>query len=156
MQQLDHDLDDLRRMEPTPRWLADAASHGVEVVPVGPFRAIVDPTASWASYAAPIEPLPSSGEVKAALRELDQLFSQRGLSLNVEFNEPLFPGLPALLEREGLAVKEREPLLLLSPTDFRPVVRPDVGVRFLSAAVGEASLGSSPPIFRPVLLEQTC
>jgi ribosomal protein S18 acetylase RimI-like enzyme len=67
----------------------------------------------------------------AAVAELRRLFAARGRPLVVEFNEPLFPRLPPLLERAGLVETVREPLMLCPVADFRPFNSPGVAVRFL-------------------------
>lgn len=153
MPSTDRDLDDLRRLEPTQSWLEDFAAHGGETIQVGPFLALINGGLLGFDYAAPTEPLRAE-EVPGAVGELRRLFSSRGRALRVELNEPLFPQLPALLERAGLTLTEREPLLLLTPGDFRPISNPEVHVRFLQADDDEADLVAYRSIFNEVLLEE--
>lgn len=148
-----HDLDALRRLEPARRWLEELVARGGETVPVGPFLALFHTDLLGFNHAVPTEPLRPE-EVPGAVAKLRRLFAERGLELQFELNEPLFPNLPALLEREGLTLTEREPLLLLTPGDFRPVANPKVDVRFLGEDAGQADLIAYRSIFNEVLLEK--
>jgi ribosomal protein S18 acetylase RimI-like enzyme len=125
----------LGRLEPDPEWLV--RSGWAELVRVGPFDAFFGPGADCATPRLPSHE-PTDGavaagaqDVPAALAELRRLFAARGRSLVVELNEPLFPHLPALLERAGLTLAAREPLMLCPAADFRPFAAHDVAVRFL-------------------------
>ena len=153
MHPIDGDLDQLRRLEPTDAYLAQATANGAEVVPVGPFRVIFSPHSDsiWLNQAAPVKPLGSAGEVVEALHNLQRLFRQRNRTPAMEFNEPLWPSLPALLEAAGFTEKEREPLMLCTPADFRPFSSPEVSVRFLQATDAESDLVAYQSIFSRVL-----
>lgn len=148
-------LDRLRRLEPTDAWLANLVAQGGEVVRAGAFVAVIGPNGGHGfTYAAPIETAGEDDDAAAGLRELRRVFQQRGLELSVEFNAPLFPDLPDLLEREGFTLEEREPLLLCTPSDFRPFVAPDVDVQFLSSGGDDDGLIAYQSIFSEVLLER--
>ena len=127
----------LLRLEPDPDWLV--SSGWAELVRVGPFDAWFGPGADVASPRPPSgarrddDPLARYGDaaVLEAVAELRRLFAARGLTLVVELNEPLAPRLPSLLERAGLSLRAREPLMLCPAADFRPVAAPGASVRFL-------------------------
>ena len=92
--------------------------------------------------------------MRADLDSLRALFAARGLPLQIEFNEPLFPALPSMLAAAGLTPTEREPLLLLSAGGFHPAVNSRVEVRFLRAD-DEDGLHAYAAIFHEVLLERS-
>jgi ribosomal protein S18 acetylase RimI-like enzyme len=121
-------------------------------VAAGSFRALFHPGALGVNYAFPVQPLGEPAAVRADLAALRTLFAQHGLPLKIEFNEPLFPSLPPMLEAAGLALTEREPLLLLTAGDFHPIVNPEVEVRFVRAG-NEDGLRAYAAIFHQVLLE---
>lgn len=151
------DKDLLRLLEPGDALREAVARAGGEVHRVGPFEAYLhaDPHALGFQYAQPIAPLPDEAEVVVGLRDLKDLFRERGQPLSIEFNTLLFPELPELLESEGLAVAEREPLLVLDPADFTPSRRGDVEVRFLRQDDGDDAFSAYLRIFTEVLLERS-
>ena len=51
--------------------------------------------------------------------------------LRIEFNEETWPGLGAALERAGLVLESRNPLMACEPEQFRPFAAPPVVVRYL-------------------------
>ncbi|MBV9278632.1 MAG: GNAT family N-acetyltransferase [Chloroflexi bacterium] len=149
-------LDQLRRLEPTDAFFDTIRALGDEVVPVGPFRAILDPRTDeiWASQAVPVEPLGSAAEAAEHVGALRRLFAARGRTTSVEFNEPLWPELPALLEGAGLVEYEREPLMLCTREGFRPYANPEATVRFLQPHDPDADLSAFQAIFFEVLVEK--
>jgi ribosomal protein S18 acetylase RimI-like enzyme len=147
-------LDILRRLEPTAGWLADLQRYGGEVVPAGPFCALLHSRALGLNYAAPTEPLGPLDAIPSALADLRRIFAERGLTPEIEFNEPLFPELPPILQRTGFMLDNREPLLVLEPADFRPETNPAVHVRFLQPDDAEADLIAYRAIFNAVLLDR--
>lgn len=153
MQSIDRDLESLRRLEPTDSSFARAAELGGEVVAVGPFRAIFSRGSEnvWLNQAMPVEPLGSPEEVIAWLRQLQRLFEERHRRPPMEFNEPLWPELPELLEAAGFVEDEREPLMLCAPVDFHTLCNPDVAVRFLYGADTDANLAAYRQIFSRVM-----
>jgi len=153
VQTTDRHLAALRRLEPTESYCARATELNGEVVAVGPFRAVFSRGSEnvWLNEAEPFEPLGSDEEVLASLRRLRKLFEERKRSPAVEFNEPLWPRLPALLEAAWFVVSGREPLMLCTPADFRPFWNPEVSVRFLSGADADADLAAYRQIFSRVM-----
>lgn len=139
------DLEQLRRLEPN---LGEIAKH-VEVIAVGPFRALLSRTSEgvWKNTAVPVEPLGGADEVREGLRELQRLVAERQCTLRLEFNEPLYPALPSLLEWAGLRLEEREPIMICTPSDFRPFFNPEVSVRFLQATDPDSDLAAFQTIF---------
>lgn len=153
MQTTDPHRDSLRRLEPTASSFDQAAGLGGEVVAVGPFRVIFSRSSEniWLNQAMPYEPLGSSEEVVARLQQLRQLFAERRRSPLLEFNEPLWPELPPLLDAAGFVEDGREPLMLCVPDDFRPFLNPAVAVRFLSGRDTDADLAAYRQIFGQVM-----
>jgi ribosomal protein S18 acetylase RimI-like enzyme len=125
-------LDLLRRLETGAH---QAAAHGREAVPVGPFTALFDRTSDfiWLSQAVPSAPLPDRAATLAALADLRRLFAARGRTLRFELIEALWPALPALLEEAGLQFQGRQPLMCCAPADLRPTHAPGVQVQPLAA-----------------------
>jgi GNAT superfamily N-acetyltransferase len=153
LRSIDRHLETLRRLEPTDSFFVRAAELGGEVVTMGPFRAIFSRGAEnvWLNQAMPYEPLGSREEIIAWLRQLRRLFEERHRRPAVEFNEPLWPELPELLEIAGFVDDEREPLMLCAPVDFHPIRDPDVVVRFLCGADADAELAAYRQIFTRVM-----
>ncbi|MBD2041625.1 GNAT family N-acetyltransferase [Microcoleus sp. FACHB-672] len=110
------------------------AAQGREVVTVGPFQALLDPSTDmiWLNYAVPIAPLGSAREVAEALTELRRVFADRHRTIRFEFIEALWPALPGALEEAGLQLQGRQPLMLCTPADFQPFNAPDVRVQRLT------------------------
>lgn len=150
------DVSLLRLLEPNDAARSAVVRAGGEVHRAGPFEAYLhpDPHAVGFEYAQPIEPLPSRAGVVSGLHQLQRLFDERGMPLSIEFNTPLFPGLPAILESEGLSLAEREPLLVLDPADFIPSRTDGVSVRFLRPDDADSLLSAYSRIFTEVLLEK--
>jgi ribosomal protein S18 acetylase RimI-like enzyme len=146
----------LRLLEPNDALREAVVRAGGEVYRIGPFEAYLhpDPHALGFEYAQPIEPLPARHEIVTSLRHLKDLFAGRALPLSIEFNTPLFPGLADILEAEGLALSDREPLLVLDPSGFTPSRKTGVEVRFLQADDADATLSAFARIFSEVLLEK--
>jgi GNAT superfamily N-acetyltransferase len=121
-----------------------ASAPGCDTVISGPFRAFFDPHTAHneLNYAMPVAPLGSADELAAAISSLRQLFSERGRRLRVEFVEELWPELPAALERAGLALENREPLMACVPATFAPIAAPGVVVRALGPDDSDADLAS--------------
>src|SRR6202011_3785227 len=147
------DVAQLRRLEPTPAFLESVVAHGGEIVTVGPFRAFLHPTRAddWANYATPVDPMDDDSETASALEWLRRLYIERERTLRFEFNEPLWPQLAPVLERSGLTLQDREPIMLLTLPEFRSFSNPDVVVRFLHAMDAEADLAAFQSIFSQVL-----
>lgn len=125
-------LNQLRRIAES---ASKVAAQGREAVTVGPFQGTIDPSSDmiWLSYAVPVAPLGSAGEVALALAQLQRLFRERRRTLRFEFSESLWPELPAALQRAGLQLQARQPLMLCAPADFQPFQAPEVEVRLLDS-----------------------
>lgn len=146
----------LRLLEPNDALRDAVVRAGGEVQRAGPFEAYLHPDlhALGFQYAQPLEPLPGETAIVEGLHRLRDLFAQRGLPLTIEFNGPLYPGLSTILESEGLTPTDREPLLVLDPTDFTPFRSADVEVRFLKPEDPGRLLSAYSRIFTEVLLEK--
>jgi ribosomal protein S18 acetylase RimI-like enzyme len=122
-----------------------------EVIDAGPFRALLhrQDDMIWLNYAVPVAPLGEDGEIEAALHELASVFAARKRRLRFEFNALPWPRLGPVLERFGLHLHARHPLMVCTPTDLRPVAAPGVAVRLLGPTSPAADLLA----FRTVLSE---
>ncbi|HZU12976.1 MAG TPA: GNAT family N-acetyltransferase [Chloroflexota bacterium] len=150
----DHLIQSLRRLEPTDNFFARiTAGWGSEIVAIGPFRAMfsTSPDNTWLNEAVPLEPLGSPEETVAWLRRLRREFETRGRMPYVEFNEPLWPDLPAALTSAGFVEDQREPIMLCTPGDVRPVAAPGVAVRFLQPGDPDADLAAFRSVFTEVM-----
>ncbi|MBX0331347.1 GNAT family N-acetyltransferase [Oscillochloris sp. ZM17-4] len=119
-----------------------AAARGREVMRFGPFEALLDLGTDliWLNYAVPTAPVADLPAALAALEQLKAHFRSRGRRPRFEFNAAPWPDLPALLEAAGLALQERQPMMVCTPADLRHHAPPGVGVRLLSADSPDADL----------------
>ena len=101
----------------------------MEVIP--PFRAIPGRAGELVgfNYALPVDPLDE--KLPAAIAALRARYRAQHQPLRIEFNQELWPELGAALERGGLIVESRNPLMACDPETFRPLTAPSVSVRFL-------------------------
>jgi ribosomal protein S18 acetylase RimI-like enzyme len=111
--------------------LLEKAATEVPVEVIGPFRAIPGRAGELVgfNYALPVDSLDE--RLPAAIDALRSLYRARHEPLRLEFNEQLWPGLGAALERTGLTLESRNPLMACGPEEFRPFMAPSVRVRFL-------------------------
>ena len=121
-----------------------AAARGRDVLPAGPFRALLDPSTDmiWLNYAVPVAPLGNPAEVRAGLDRLDRIFAECRRTLRFEFTESLWPELPGLLEDYGLRLQARHPFMLCEAGDFRPRGAAGVAVRPLTAGAAPEELAA--------------
>jgi ribosomal protein S18 acetylase RimI-like enzyme len=144
------EIDLLRRMEENA--IAVAAQRR-DVLTVGPFQALLDPHTpmTWVNYAVPIAPLGNAADVDEALAALRRAFDERWRTIRFEFTEELWPDLPAVLERAGLELEARHPVMVVTPAAFQPFCAPAVRVRLLTGTEGSedlaAYLGAGPQCF---------
>lgn len=117
-----------------------ALAPDAEVLTFGPFGALLSDCAAWANFVVPVEFDADAAAVEAALTALVPRFTGRGRTLRIIVKDRLAPDLPALLERAGMRVVERLPLMLCTPSGYRPLVSPDVRVRFLHADDADADV----------------
>lgn len=110
---------------------ADALRALRRTVPVGPFLAGLHPNSDlvWVNYALPLRPLAPGEVTPELLGQLREEFRRHGRRLRFEFFEALHPGLAADLERGGLQLQLRIPLMLCAPGAVRE--RPAVGVELV-------------------------
>jgi ribosomal protein S18 acetylase RimI-like enzyme len=123
-----------RTIDRLQRWelsLLEKAATEVPVEVIGPFRAIPGRTGELVgfNYALPVDPLDE--RLAAAIRALRSLYQARHEPLRLEFNQETWPELGAALERAGLTLESRNPLMACEPEEFRPFSAPSVSVRFL-------------------------
>jgi ribosomal protein S18 acetylase RimI-like enzyme len=137
----DNELALLRRIEETGN---RATAQHREVVPVGPFSALLDRATDmiWLNYAVPAGPLNDARQVSDALRQLRWVFVERKRVLRFEFTGELWPELPQILEGAGLQLQASHPLMLCTPDDFRPIRVPQVRVQIVRASSDDRTLAT--------------
>ena len=116
---------------------------GVESVNCGTFRAWFtsytdNPQSNYAMPVALTDPAALGADVDA----LRTLFAARARKVRVEFVEELWPALADALQRAGLHLQAREPLMACIKSEFAPVAAPGVSVRLLSADDSDADLAA--------------
>jgi ribosomal protein S18 acetylase RimI-like enzyme len=113
----------------------EAASLGRKVVPVGPFRACFDPSTDliWLNYAVPVWALGSTADTQAQLSQLRTLFHEHARRMRFEFIDGIWPRLTEELERFGLTLQMRVPLMWATPESFVPCLREGISVRLVQA-----------------------
>lgn len=123
---------------------------GREVIPVGSFLALIDSSNPliWLSYARPVAPLGSADEVAESLVKLRQVFRDRDRTLRFEFSEQLWPDLPAALEKAGLELQARQPLMICTPIQLQPLNAVNVEIQQLSGNASEQALATYMSIVR--------
>jgi ribosomal protein S18 acetylase RimI-like enzyme len=136
-------LDLARRLEQSISLAPMPTGTGLESLNCGAFRAWFtaytdNPQANYAMPVAPTEPAAFGAEVEA----LRTLFGSRVRKLRVEFVEELWPGLAPALQRSGLHLQAREPLMACTRSEFTPVVAPGVSVRLLAADSSDSELAA--------------
>lgn len=118
-----------------------AIAAGRDVTHVGAFLAAIHPTSElvWLNFAVPRS---TSGQPVRAqdIASLRALFRARGRRLRFEFYETLWADLGRLLERCGLVLEGRMPLMLCSPGSFRDSSAPQVRVDDLTAEAGDPEI----------------
>jgi GNAT superfamily N-acetyltransferase len=143
----------LLRLEPSDEHLAQAVDRGAQLRKVGAFGALLAPAGegSWlGDEAFPMKALRSDDQTLEELRLLRSLFAERAARPVMEFNEPLWPRLPRLLERDGWRDERREPIMLCVSEGLRPRRQEDVLVSFLNAASPDADFAHYLEIFTEV------
>jgi ribosomal protein S18 acetylase RimI-like enzyme len=128
-----------RRCEESAR---SAAARGREVARFGPFEALIDlgNDLIWLNYAVPVGPLGDLGEARDALEGLKAHFRSRGRRPRFEFNAAPWPCLPDLLQSAGLALHDRQPMMVCTPAELRRPAAPGVAVLLLGAESPDADL----------------
>jgi ribosomal protein S18 acetylase RimI-like enzyme len=119
--------------------LLKKAATEVPVEVVGPFRAIPGRTGDLVgfNYALPVDPLDE--RLRAAIDTLRARYRALHEPLRLEFNAQTWPELGPALERAGLILESRNPLMAVEPDEFRPFADPSVLVRFLEVDPRHAS-----------------
>ena len=98
---------------------------------IAPFRAMPGRTGELLgfNYALPVGSLDE--RLPAAIDALRTRYRALKEPLRIEFNQETWPELGAALERAGLVVESRNPLMACDPEEFRPFSASSVVVRFL-------------------------
>lgn len=140
----------LRAIEPDPTDLAAYADQA-EVIDCPPFRALVSAATEWACFAVPVREPGESSQVAAAVNELHARFAPYGRQPRYIFKDALFPTLAPMLESAGLALHEREPLLVCLPERFVPVEQAAVRLTPLHPESSSADLDAYKRIWSDAL-----
>jgi hypothetical protein len=140
------------------------AAEGRTRVACGPFEAFLSETTDdyLMSVATPVA---DEADWDAAIASLDRLFAARSRRLRLEYFEALHPGLQGALERVGLRVERRDPVMALPRARWaaggawgRLLTADDLdGIAALEAvqcaAYGEDLTREAQAAYRPILLE---
>jgi len=115
-----------------------------DTVSSGPFRCFFSPYTDddQLNYAMPVARLGSPEELAAAIQAARAVFTERQRTPRFEFVEALWSGLAESLERAGLRLEGREPLMACAPDEFRPSFASDVEVHALTAADSDEDLAT--------------
>jgi predicted GNAT family acetyltransferase len=143
MSEVKSDIGLARRLEQSISLAPMRSSSGNESVVCGTFRAWFtsytdNPQLNYAMPVTPTEPAALTDAV-AALRAL---FASRARTVRVEFVEELWPGLAKALQRSGLHLQAREPLMACLKSDFVPIDAVGVDVRLLAADASRSDLAA--------------
>lgn len=97
------------------------AQQQYEAVPVPPFTLFFNPNTDlkYLNYAIP--DMACSGDLTTVLAELRQQFKARRRLPRFEFIESFAPDLPPALRQAGFIEEYRGPLMICTPTSYRPV-----------------------------------
>jgi len=137
------DTDLARRLEQSISLAPENTSTDVESVICGPFRAWFTSYTDnpQLNYAMPITPTESAAFV-AAIQALRVVFAERARKVRIEFVEELWPELATELQRSGMHLQAREPLMACAKAKFTPTAAPDVSVRALSVDDSDVDLAT--------------
>ena len=137
------DIELARRLEQSIS-LAPMQAHEAETAVCGPFRAFFAPHTDnpQLNYAMPVAPMVAAREFEVSIESLRAEFAERGRTLRFEFVEELWPGLGIALERTGLHLEAREPLMACSANEFIPSLVSDFEVRALRAEDTDVELAT--------------
>ena len=132
-----------RRLEQSVSLAPAPSGTGSEAVDCGSFRAWFTSLTDnpQLNYAMPVEPT-APADFDAAVDGLRGLFASRQRKMRVEFVEALWPGLADALQRSGLTLQAREPLMACMKREFVPFDAPGVAVRALAPDAPRSDLAT--------------
>jgi ribosomal protein S18 acetylase RimI-like enzyme len=137
---IDQPTEDAKRFQAWQLAALNATPAGTELLSFGPFRAvgpIANQPGAWVTLVEGSVDKVATDKGVAALREV---FKRRNATLEIEYNEALFPGVGPWLEAAGLTLAERNPLMACRPDGFRPPAISDVILHRLTAQSDDADL----------------
>jgi len=116
------------------------AGQGRIVTQIGPFRACMDPSTDlvWLNYVVPVWALGTPEETFEQLQRLRDLFLENHRTLRFEFVDGIWPGLPETLERFGLTLQVKVPIMICTPETLQPVKAAGIDVYEVTATDREA------------------
>jgi ribosomal protein S18 acetylase RimI-like enzyme len=132
--------DDAKRFQAWQRAALNARPAGTELLSLGAFRAVVPLAYEGGAWVTLVEGRVDKRETDKAVEALRALFKRRNAALEIEYNEPMFPGIGPWLEATGLTLAERNPLMACRPDRFKPPAASDVALQRLTAASDAADL----------------
>jgi ribosomal protein S18 acetylase RimI-like enzyme len=131
---------DAKRFQAWQRAALEQHPAGTELVPFGPFRAVLPTAAKAGAWVTIIDGTADERETAKAVAGMRSVFRQMNAELEIEYNEALFPRIGTWLEAAGLTFAERNPLMACRPDGFQPFSSPHVEVRRLTTASDAADL----------------
>src|SRR6185369_11751589 len=117
---------------------------------VGPFLATADPESAvfWMSQTYIVPPVAgerspeelSDEELAAAIAELRAFYREQRRRMRFEVFEPLYPALGPRLEKLGVPLRERLPLMLCMPGELRAVLTPGLEIEWHRPGASDESV----------------
>jgi ribosomal protein S18 acetylase RimI-like enzyme len=137
---IDQSTEDAKRFQAWQLAALKAHPAGTELRSFGPFRAVVPIASEGGAWVTIVEGSVDKGTTDRGVAALRTIFKERHAALEIEYNEPLFPGVGPWLEALGLTLAERNPLMACRPDGFRPPAISKVILHRLTAASNDADL----------------
>lgn len=119
---------DVERFAAWQRDMLEARAADSEVTTIGPFQVALStdkdaPPTSWVTL---VDGTANEGETAKSVPKLKAAVKKHRSSLEIEYNDALFPKVGAWLEAAGLKLARKDPLMALRPDAFKPFVAPEV------------------------------
>ena len=113
-----------------------------EVLTIGPFQVALsnDKTNPGASWVTLVEGSASEADTMKAVPKLKTALKKHRSTLEIEFNDAVFPKVGAWLEAAGLKLAEKNPLMACRPEAFKPSVTAEVHLTQLRSSATAAEL----------------
>ena len=111
-----------------------------QLVSIGPFRAVVPSRGEPGAWVTIVEGPVAERATRAAVARLRSIFDQNHATLEIEYDEVLFPEAARSLLGAGLTLAERNPLMACRPDRFVPHRSEGVVLRRLTPASRTADI----------------
>jgi ribosomal protein S18 acetylase RimI-like enzyme len=113
---------------------------GTKLLSFGPYRAVVPVANEGGAWVTLVEGSVDKGATDKAVEALRAIFKRRNAALEIEYNEPQFPGVGPWLEAIGLTLAERNPLMACRPDRFKRPAASEVKLHRLTGASDSSDL----------------